>query len=184
MSKQSISILIVTITLLLVSFGYVKFFRKTASNINVPVVTDLEKQSDAGSEASIARGIYTNKTYNFSLHLPDGANANQFREGEGEVVLIQSNANAQFSMQIYITAFDENTSLTTARIRADIPDIKMDEPIEIKTDSIPTVAFFSNDGDTKYREIWFVRNGFLFQVLALASTDTMTAKVMESWKWN
>jgi len=125
--------------------------------------------------------IYKDPSFGFSVRIPTSAKVTSFQEGEGQNILIQD---ASYQMQIYVSGFDENIALTAARIKKDIPDIKMENPMEIETGGVATVAFVSNDRGAPYREIWFVNKGNLYQVLAPADQDPMTATIMQSWVWN
>ena len=118
--------------------------------------------------------------YGFSLVVPEGITPSQFDEFGGHTILIQ---NPDYQMQIYITLFDEDISLTQERIEYDIPDMKMENSEEIKIDSVNAVSFLSDDNGQKYRQIWFVHGGYLYQILSPASADDITNELMQVWKW-
>ncbi len=87
-------------------------------------------------------------------------------------------------MQIQITPLDEDITLTLERVLQDLPDLKMEEGIEIETDEVATVAFYSSEGTDRFREIWFVHNFQLYQILAKAAQDQITSDIMNTWKWS
>lgn len=183
--KNKLLTLLILVLLALAGFLYMRF--KSPDSQSKTANTNQEANVIANSDTTntdnntIIDNVYTNDTYKFSLNMPD-MTVTSFDEGEGKTILIHSTKN-NFSMQIYVSTFDEDLNITIARIKKDVPDLQMQEPIEIKTDGVSTVAFFTTDGGTKYRQIWFVHNGYLYQILAPADQDDTTAKVMESWKW-
>jgi hypothetical protein len=152
------------------------YFGSTASTTEMGVKSGADGTSNSG----VAK-TYKDPKYNFSIRIPSNAKTTSFAEAGGDTILVQSD---KYQMQIYVSSFDENISLTIGRVKKDIPDIKMQEPMEIETGGVATVAFISNDRGAPYREIWFVNKGYLYQVLAPAGEDAMTATIMQSWVWN
>lgn len=174
------------ILLVFVGIGFF-VFKKSSINPNPDVSVSLPnlEEDEPQMEAELVSGVYVNKTYSFSLKVPPPLRATGFEEGGGNNVLIRGDIGGvkDFSLQLYISPFDEDISLDVARIKKDIPDMKMIDPIEIKTDGASTVAFFSEDSGNRYREIWFVHNFNLYQIITDAKHDDLTAKIMDTWKW-
>ena len=181
MNKKLIKI-VITFVAIFIIVGFFIFNSKPKVDHQelIDSESSLETEDTQINLGKVENGKYTNDAYGFSLTLPAGMTATNFNEGEGTTILV---SNGTFQMQIFVSQFDEDISLTIARIKKDVPDIKMIEPIEIKTGGVATVAFYSNDNGEKNREIWFVRGGYLYQVLAKASDDNTTGTVMEGWKW-
>jgi hypothetical protein len=128
---------------------------------------------------------YQNDAYNFSINIPNNATTTEIDEGEGHTILIQKEMSKTvfdtYQMQIYMAPFDEDIVLTAERIRQDIPDLKMGNIESVKVGGITAVKFIDQDQNTG--EIWFVRNGNLFQVSSDPKNDSVTEKIMQSWKW-
>lgn len=185
MNKKVIQIVSSVVIVAIIIFAYFKM-DGTGNNSQsyFAFSTSSPSSFDSNNSGSFSGSqSYTNNQYGFSVNIPKGTEAKSFEEGEGDTILIQSHDTKSFSMQIHISPFDEDVSLTAARIHKDVPDLKMQELIEIDTGGVATVAFFSTDGGTKYREIWFVYTGNLYQIIAPANQDDATGKVMESWVW-
>ncbi len=154
-------------------------------NIDTPP-EDASVGEDDVSKATVSGREYANETYGFGMTLPVNTTAQSVMEGDGETILVQSQSGGEHSadsLQISVSPFDEDISLTPARVQKDVPSLKMETPMTVKVDGVSAVAFYSRDGDVRYREVWFVHGGFLYQVLARAEADNTTGKVMESWKW-
>lgn len=133
---------------------------------------------------------YTNSTYDFSLSLPEGAQASSFQEGEGEMVLItndkllMTNGEQNFQMQIYISYFDEDIVLTAERIKQDLPEMAMESPEPVKVGEIPAVSFLSvNEQGQKTKEVWLVYKNNLYQISSLIENENQAAEIIKSWQW-
>jgi hypothetical protein len=140
----------------------------------------LAKQDSFDSAETLSK-TYSNETYGFSLPVPNDIKQTDLDDDNGETTLLQS---PDYEMQIKISAFDEDISLNLARIKKDIPDMQLENPQEIKTDSTASVTFISGEGNQKNREIWFVHGGYLYQILSPAVHDSITEEMMAKWKWN
>ena len=88
--------------------------------------------------------------------------------------------------QIFIIPFDEEGPLAPERIRQDLPEMLIQNPqnVIIGKDNIRALIFFSQEpGFGRTREIWFVRNGYLYQAMTYAELDALIGQVMESWEF-
>ena len=83
--------------------------------------------------------------------------------------------------------FDEPGPITPLRIEKDIPDIVIESPQEVligKDKKIQALIFFSkNESLGRTREVWFVRNGNLYQLTAYADLDGLIGPVLETLKF-
>jgi uncharacterized protein YxeA len=158
----------VFIVILVILASAVFLFFKNNSKTEISVVEETESE------------VYINTTYNFSTPLYDGMTATSFTEAGGDTALLKSETD---EMQIRITPFDEDIILTEERIKIDIPDIKMENPETISIGGIDGVTFISDNNGLKYREVWFVHGGYLYQTLSRTSGDAVTYKIMDGWKW-
>src|SRR3989344_2128233 len=127
-------------------------------------------------------GDFENFTPPFTFHYPAGFAVTRVPGEGGEALLVKKSPapnsaeqnlqsgkeipNSKFEIsggsefQIYISPYDDDIStFTLERIRADIPDIVIQEPQEIliaKDKSEHALMFFSPNGGGRTREIWFV----------------------------
>ena len=130
---------------------------------------------------------YKNDEFRFSLGLPEGFAAQEFKE-EGSagksVVLQDAKGNG---IQILITPYPDDTKIITADdVRADIPDMKVtdDQVVEIGND-YRGVAFMSDNEafDGASREVWFVFRGNLYQISTYARLDSLLQSMFATWKF-
>ena len=188
--QKRIKIISVILVVVILAVGAYMFYKSNKSyQSNESNGSNKTNQPNAANETSQApkpQGplVYTHPEFGFTISAPDGFTAGSFPEGEnGNITLIQNSAN-KYGMQIFVRPFEEESVLTVARIREEIPDMKIENPIEVKVGEVPAVAFYTlSDSGQRTREIWFTQNKNLFQISANAEYDNITGSIMENWKW-
>jgi len=170
---------------------------------------DYEAASDDSSDFSEK---YINEKHGFSFNYPKDIVISEFAEGEqGNIILGQwageqasepsqssaerlrrggsetgSEPDKKFAFQIFISEFDEPGPITAERIKQDLPEMAVEEPIHvIITKSKLTALIFHSqeEGLGKTREIWFVYNNYLYQITAYAGQDRLIGRVLEGWEF-
>ncbi len=72
----------------------------------------------------------------------------------------------------------------TSQMLKDIPSGQFTEPVEIIiSGDIHALAFFSTGTFGEMREIWFLRNGYLYEVTTYASLDGWLAEILATWNF-
>ncbi len=124
---------------------------------------------------------YTNEAYSFSFTTPPG-----YTVHETEDVVTVENTTGD-GIQILLTPVDEDIPVMTAeRIRADIPDLVIadTETVEIGPDRLGLAFKSDNEAfDGASREVWFVFNGFLYQISTYERLDSVLKSIFNSWKF-
>jgi uncharacterized membrane protein len=183
--------IMISVVIVLVLVGVLLLFRKNNDTGNLGSYFGFDNNAvDMGSnyQNDFESGVYEikdnkyeNQKYNFLINLPENSVATSIMEEGGEAILIK---NEGYEMQIFVSAFADNNPITPARIKRDIPDLIMNNPLEVIIDGTVTTAFLSNETGINLRHIWFARGGFLYQVTAPAEADFLTGEIMKKWKWN
>jgi len=182
--KLSITIIII----LIFALGFFALIKK--SNIFKSVKIDPsawnELNADPTSEGDLAPDkLYENYDIDFGFLYPKNFEINEIDEDVGFTVLAQ-NPGKREGFQIFIIPFDEPGPITSERVKKDLPDEKIENPQTalIGPDKkIEALIFFSEkEGIGKTREVWFVQNGYLFQVTTYADLDNFIASVMGTWR--
>jgi len=127
---------------------------------------------------------YENAPYSFSLFYPEGMTARQFDEGGGAQTVIFEDAVAGQGFQIFIVPYD-GAQVSEERFLKDVPSGVRRELTVADIGGVSASAFYSTDallGET--REVWFTRNGYLFEVTAPAVLDTWLAQILDTWQFN
>ncbi|TSC62829.1 MAG: hypothetical protein G01um101448_351 [Parcubacteria group bacterium Gr01-1014_48] len=129
---------------------------------------------------------YVNTAYGFSFDKPTSMDVSSFTEDMGETILIQE-AKGSAGFQIFILPWDEQeyTVMTVERIREDLPDFTIREPQEVVlADGTHALLFWSEEKSVgRTREVWIIKNEYLYQISALAHFDPLLARVMSSWRF-
>lgn len=182
-----------TLTFVII-FSFIKFNKN--GNLDLG---NLDTQSFIGEDDKIQKEViapdikkvseslntYFHKKYNFSLNYPSIFKTSNFIEGGGEQIQFQSDNGDWF--QIYVTPWDEGNTITPERIKKDLSSIVIKEPQQVilgpkQKDGIGPHAliFFSKDGSTETREIWFAENGYLFQITTYKRLDSVIGNILST----
>ena len=189
--KKNLPYILIAIILIIVGFFAYKSYQ---SNKSYPSYSADNQQNSKETKKALEtaqsqmqkpeeQNNYTHPDHNFSFQYPKTMNAASFEEGEGETVLLQGQGGA-LGMQIYISDFDEDITLTAERIKKDLPGTIMNQPKSVSVGNITGTAFLSTDeslGQTY--EVWLVYNKHLYQILSYASQKDLVDKILATWSW-
>jgi len=137
------------------------------------------------SKEDSKNNIYTDSQYKFSFQYPKDFTATKFREGEdGDTILIQQK-DGKGGFQVFIAPFDEPGPITKERIVQDLPDMKIESAENrVLKNGVPALIFFSEETSLgKTREIWFINNGYLYQVTTTKDLDSLVAQIVAMWRF-
>ncbi|MDP3954319.1 MAG: hypothetical protein Q8Q06_02790 [bacterium] len=126
---------------------------------------------------------YSDPELGFSFDYPDSFNVGSYDEDAGKVIILQNN---NVGFQLYITPFDEaDTVITPERLKQDIPDLSIEEPIQIAIDKAIGLVFLSDSESLgKTREIWWVHQSHLYQITTYTEFDNAMVEILKSWVFN
>jgi hypothetical protein len=141
----------------------------------VPGVT-----ADLPSETGL---LYQNEKYRFSLRYPEGLQIKEFDEGYDSATISFENLQSGEGFQIFVTPYLADT-ISDERFKKDQPSGVIMEPVEVIIDNMRATMFFGQNqtmGDT--REVWFIKNKYLYEVTTYKQLDAWLATIMQSWKF-
>jgi hypothetical protein len=126
---------------------------------------------------------YRNTTYAISFFYPEGLSMKEFKEtGSAMTVTFEDVADGK-EFQMFIVPY-ANAEITTERIKLDIPSGVKEGEENIVVDGVRGTKFFSQDkllGNT--REIWFIHNGFLYEVTTHKELDAWMTDILATWRF-
>lgn len=125
---------------------------------------------------------YVSTPYKFSLFYPADMKVSEYDEGSGAFTVTFENVSDVQGFQIFIVPYTQE-QVSEARFRRDEPSGVRNDPTAITVDGAVGAAFYSKDaalGDT--REIWFIKNGFLYEATTLKSEAPLLDTIMQQWK--
>lgn len=109
-----------------------------------------------------------------------------FYDSNGETILLQ-NEDKSRGLQVLITPFDEDISLTQKRIKKDLPSLSVLEAVETEIGSdgkkVAVVTFKStnNLSSGKSLEAWFIYRNNLYQVSSLEASKALFDQLIKTW---
>lgn len=119
----------------------------------------------------------------FAFAYPKELTVTELTEENGNEAVVLEGGEKQ-GFQIRFFSFDEEGPLTVERIREDIPDVVIDDPQAalITAARLPALLFWSQDSVLgKTRELWFIHDGYFYQLTTFPEFDTTLAGIMERW---
>lgn len=131
---------------------------------------------------------YTNTKYGFSFKIPKNMLVSNFQEGRrGEVILIQSRGQGGTDsapwVQVFVLPFDETGLVDPERIHQDLSELKIQDPqyALIGKNQFKALIFWSQESSFgKTREVWFARNGYLFQITTSKAYERVLGEMLET----
>ena len=148
-----------------------------------PDAAPLATSSPPTEQVSADTRRYQNTQFHFSLIYPSELQVEEDKEQGGALTVTFQNADMSDGFEVYITPYAQS-QVTQARFQADEPSGVMTDPTAIVVAGTPATMFFGNNtlmGDT--REVWFIHNGFLYEVATYKNLDSWLSNIMSTWKF-
>lgn len=125
---------------------------------------------------------YRTVPYHFSILFPQEMQVKEFGgSGDSLTVTFEEPGGEKRGFQIFATPYTR-PQVSGERFRMDNPSGRYEDPVDITVDGVRGTIFFSQNaqmGNT--REVWFIRNGILYEVNAKRELDEWLAGHMKSW---
>ena len=86
-------------------------------------------------------------------------------------------------MQVFVTPYSD-ARITDARFKLDESSGVKIDPTNVVVDGAKGIAFFSNApimDDT--REVWFIKNGYLYEVTTFKELDSWLQNILHTWRF-
>lgn len=187
------------VVIVILGFAAYKYYTrpdisKIFSNQNTGSVFTSTNSTQTGTNTGINNGKllpprtppegfkeYRSEAYRFSVFYPSDLTVKEYKESGGAQTITFSNSGEEKSFQIFVLPYGEN-QVSEKRFKMDIPSGVIKEPVDVMIDNVRATAFFSTNsvmGNT--REVWFIKNGFLYEVTTYKDLDSWIAGIMQSW---
>jgi hypothetical protein len=167
----------VAIIIILGGLGYF-FYQDSAKSNN--------DQNGPTAEVSLTEE-YVSEKYSFKFKHPKSYRVSFVEDLQGKDILTVIGSNPREGFQVEIQPIDEDlTTLTSERIKQDLPDIKIESPQDVIIGAAGKgTAFLSDDPtfDGRSREVWFVFKQNLYQIRTYASNDQFLQSVLSTWEF-
>jgi hypothetical protein len=126
---------------------------------------------------------YENVDYKFSLLYPNDLSVREYKESADSMSATFESPDGAKGFQIYVTKY-VGTQITPERFKLDEPSGVRTDPTDVIIDGTRATMFWGNNalmGDT--REVWFIHDGFLYEVTTYKDLDSWLGSIMQSWKF-
>ena len=139
--------------------------------------------SSGPTEVAELTQAYRSEKYGYNFKYPIGFTVRSFEDGSGDTVIVEKGTDG---FQIFISPFDETGDITESRIRADIPDMKIEgaQPVLLGEQG-KGLAFKSDNAawGGASREVWFAFGGYLYQISTYERLDGLLRAVLATWQF-
>jgi hypothetical protein len=155
----------------------------TTTSTSLPSSATTSVTSDVGSTTSAVRKIYTNAHFHFSLQYPDDLVIDKQYGTDGTLTLALQDPATNEGFEIYVTPYSE-TKVTEARFKLDEPSGTYLDPTTVVIAGTPAAMFYGYNpivGDTF--EVWFIKNGLLYEVATYKQLDSWLGDIMQTWQF-
>jgi len=125
---------------------------------------------------------YKNLLLNFSIFYPNNLKITETSKGNTSTIIFNDKKENR-GFQVFVVPYLEN-EISEERLKMDLPSGIILEQKSITVDGVPATTFFSKNtkiGDTK--EIWFIKNGFLYEIMTYKDLDNWLLEIMKTWKF-
>jgi hypothetical protein len=124
--------------------------------------------------------IYRSPLLRFELSYPEELSIREYGKGNTSTIVFEDSSGHN-GFQVFVVPYTEPT-VSEQRFKMDVPSGVMKEPTQVLIDGVTATAFLSTStlfGET--REVWFIHNGFLYEVTTYKDLDSWLASIMSSW---
>lgn len=151
-----------------------------------------DQKSDAQSISTTNSDSTTNyeavefksELYGFSLRYPKNLIIGKFDEGGGAQTITFEDKTAETGFQIFIVPYEEDL-VSDERFYKDVPSGVRKNSKNLQIDNIQATSFNSSNlflGETF--EVWFINNGFLYEVTTVKKYESWLLEILKTWQFS
>ena len=123
---------------------------------------------------------YKSTILHFELTYPQDLSVKEYGDADTSTIVFEDST-GQRGFQVFVVPYTGDT-VSDKRFKMDEPSGVMKEPTQVLIDGAQATAFWSSNtlfGET--REVWFIKNGLLYEVTTYKDLDSWLAGIMASW---
>lgn len=159
---------------------------------SVPAPEEGETGQLFGREEGVSRASslsddelrYTHPRYGFSVVFPKELAVARYPQGNASETVVFQKPGAQEGFQVFITPHVGN-EITEERLSKDVKGGVIEAPTEVVIGGGQrALIFWSEDSAVgRLREVWFIHDGFLYEVTTYAELDDWLANILNTWRF-
>lgn len=168
--------------------GALVFFTQRKKDVAQPAVISLEQEVTvtkpffAPQQLANGNKFYLNRLLKFSVVYPGNLDVQEYGQGNTSTIVFED-VSTQEGFQVFVVPYEEQV-VSDERFKMDVPSGVMKDPVDILVDGVRATMFFSHNsllGET--REVWFIKDGFLYEVTARKDLDGWLSEIIRNWKF-
>jgi len=166
--NQIILTLVVAIGILFSFF----FVGKSSSDIKITTQINGDKTLE-----------YKNTTRQFSILYPEDLSFKEYDEGGGTYTIVFEDEAGEKGFQIFFTPYSE-PQVSPERFLLDVPSGVRKDVLNLEVDGVLGTSFSSTNaslGETW--EVWFIHDGYLFELTTLKPLENLLDEIVQTWKF-
>jgi hypothetical protein len=180
---------VITAVFVLCLFGAVIFFAlkyMSTSGVSSSTASSSSSGLIATSEHRIpppGQLEYRNQRYHFSLFYSQELGVKEYGGDGNSLTVTFGDNDPEHAFQIFVVPYNQQ-QITPERFKEDDLSGVMTEPTDVVVGGARATMFFSTNavmGDT--REVWFIKDGLLYEVTTYKALDTWLADILKSWQF-
>jgi hypothetical protein len=188
-SRTQIIIVSIVIILLIAAGSYSLFFNDSSTPTENKDTTSLNAESEPEpivpqtTQVTAEMRGYENRDFRFGLLYPQNLSVREYKEQGGALSVIFEDPSDGKGFQIYVTPYGDG-QITKERFQMDVSSGVMKEPTDVMVGGVRGTMFLSTHslmGET--REVWFINNGFLYEVVTYKQLDEWLSGIMQTWQF-
>ena len=126
---------------------------------------------------------YSNSQFHFSVYYPPNLQLHTYHEDGGAFTVALQDPTTNAGFEVYVTPFS-GTQIDAARFKLDEPSGTFLDPTNVLIAGTRATMFFGSNpimGDT--REVWFIKDGLLYEVTTYKPLDAWLSQIMQTWQF-
>jgi hypothetical protein len=138
---------------------------------------------ESPQSASRDIAIYKNDYLGFTFNHPRVLTVHEVNEGGGAFTFSFESPKEEKGFQIFIAPYTE-LKISEDRFKRDVPSGVRKNSVSGMVGGVQAVFFESQNavlGDT--REVWFIKNGYLYEVTTPKALETWLYPILETWRF-
>lgn len=147
-----------------------------------------ESDSPAGapfpSTAQVGYMEYSSEKYKFKVTYPaELGQVTDYDEGNGARTIVFEGGEGGRGFQIFVRPFTKKR-IGRDDFMQDNPSGIMNDPVDVIIDRERATTFYSMADELgETREVWFIHDGYLYEVLTKKEWDAYLSHIMSTWKF-
>lgn len=189
MSKLNIILFLIALSLVTLFLGVYKSSQPAGPSGELTAQERIEvarQEKEVGVVSQIERIRYEHKNPDFSFEKPDGYVVGVTEQEGNKVIVVSNKTDSSAGFQVLISQLPGVAELTPSYIQAELPGIAMQDPKAIVLDGKGKGVMFSSNSEAfggKSFEIWFIADGYVYQVSSYASFAAELQNIIGTWKF-